>query len=161
MGKMAKEIAGSSIEGTVEMLKKAYGAELSAFHYFWFISQNIEGLGVLEANFFEERAKEELGHSKKVAFRLMQLETTPTDDPAQWEQDSGLGKLQPARHLTLRSALEKALEFERAVIKHYNDLANTSKDKDHATYNLVLELLDAELEDEQNIEDILAKLETQ
>ncbi len=161
MGKMAKEIAGSSIEGTVEMLKKAYGAELSAFHYFWFISQNIEGLGVLEANFFEERAKEELGHSKKIAFRLMQLETIPTDDPSQWEQDSGLGKLQPARYLTLRSALEKALEFERAVIKHYNDLANTSKDKDHATYNLALELLDAELEDEQNIEDILAKLEIQ
>ena len=66
--------------------------------------------------------------------------------------------LQPSRYLTLRSALEKALEFERAVIKHYNDLANNVKDKDHATYHLALELLDAELEDEQNIEDILAKL---
>ncbi|MGD9534546.1 MAG: ferritin-like domain-containing protein [Candidatus Nitrosocosmicus sp.] len=103
------------------MLKKAYEAKLSAFHYFWYVSQNIEGLGVLEAEFFEERAKEELGHAKKVAFRLMQLETQPTDGPAQWEQDSGLGKLQPSRYLTLRSALEKALEFEREVIKHHND----------------------------------------
>ena len=33
------------------------------------------------------------------------------------------------------------------------------KENDHGTYRLVLELLDAELEDEQNIEDILAKLE--
>ena len=156
---MAKEIAGPGVEGTVQMLKKAYGAELSAFHYFWYVSQNIEGLGVLEAEFFEERAKEELGHAKKVAFRLMQLESQPTDEPSQWEQDSGLGKLQPSRYLTLRSALEKALEFEREVIKHYNDLANSTNGKDHGTYQLALELLDAELEDEQNIEDILKKLE--
>ena len=156
---MAKEIAGSGVEGSVQMLKKAYGAELSAFHYFWYVSQNIEGLGVLEAEFFEERAKEELGHAKKVAFRLMQLEAQPTDEPSQWEQDSGLGKLQPSRYLTLRSALEKALEFEREVIKHYNDLANSANGKDHGTYRLSLELLDAELEDEQNIEDILKKLE--
>jgi bacterioferritin len=59
----------------------------------------------------------------------------------------------------LRSSLEKALEFERVIIKLYNDLANSTKDKDNASYNLALDLLDAELEDEQNIEDILAKLE--
>jgi bacterioferritin len=141
------------------MLKKAYGVELSTFHYFWYIAQNIEGLGVLESNFFEERANEEIGHAKKVAFRLTQLEETPTDDPAQWEQDSGMGKLEPSRFLSLRSALERALEFERSAIGLYNDLANSSKDKDHGTYELALELLNNELEDEQNLEDILAKLE--
>lgn len=159
MGKMGKEIAGSSVEGTIQMLKTAYAGELSAFHYFWYVSQNIEGLGVLEQKFFEERADEELGHAKKVSVRLMQLGTNAKDDPALWEQESGLGKLQPSRYLTLRSALEKALEFERSVIKLYNDLANNVKDKDHGTYHLVLDLLDAELEDEQTIEDILAKLE--
>jgi bacterioferritin len=100
-----------------------------------------------------------LGHAKKVSVRLMQLGTNAKDDPALWEQESGLGKLQPSRYLTLRSALEKALEFERSVIKLYNDLANNVKDKDHGTYHLALDLLDAELEDEQTIEDILAKLE--
>jgi len=156
---MGKEIAGSGVEGTIEMLKTAYAGELSAFHYFWYISQNIEGLGVLEQKFFEERADEELGHAKKVSVRLMQLGTNAKDDPALWEQESGLGKLQPSRYLTLRSALEKALEFERSVIKLYNDLANNVKYKDHGTYHLALDLLDAELEDEQTIEDILAKLE--
>jgi bacterioferritin len=159
MGKKSKEIAGAGVDGTIAMLKKAYGGELSAFQYFWYTAQNIEGLGVLESKFFEQRADEELGHSKKVAFRLMQLGETPTDDPAQWEQDSGMGKLQPSRFLTLRSSLERALEFERLVIGLYNDLANNTKDKDHGTYQLALELLNAELEDEQNIEDILAKLE--
>jgi hypothetical protein len=82
----------------------------------------------------------------------MQFGETPTDDPAKWEQDSGMGKLQPSRFLSLRTALERALEFERLVIGLYND-------KDHGTYRFALELLNAELEDEQNIEDILAKLE--
>src|SRR5918999_3122879 len=141
MGKKSKEIAGAGVDGTIAMLKKAYGVELSTFHYFWYIAQNIEGLGVLESKFFEERASEELGHAKKVAFRLMQLEETPTDDPAQWEQDSGMGKLQPSRFLSLRSALERALDFERLVIGLYNDLANNTKDKDHGTYQLALELL--------------------
>jgi bacterioferritin len=84
------------------MLKKTYGAELSTFHYFWYITQNNEGLGVLEQKFFENRTSEELGHSKKVGFRLMQLETKPNDDPSQWEQDSGLGKLEPSRYTKLR-----------------------------------------------------------
>ena len=74
MGKKSKEIAGSGVDGTIEMLKKAYGGELSAFHYFWYIAQNIQGIGFLHAKFFEGKADEELGHAKKVAFRLMQLE---------------------------------------------------------------------------------------
>ena len=35
---------------------------------------------------------------RKLHYRLMQLGETPIDDPAQWEQDSGLGKLQPSRY---------------------------------------------------------------
>jgi bacterioferritin len=159
LGKKSLEIAGSGVEGTIEMLKKAYGGELSAFHYFWYIAQNIQGIGFLHSEFFEGKGNEELGHAKKVAFRLMQLEVDPIDDPAQWEQDSGLGKLQPSRYLTLRTAAEKALDFERQVIALYNDLANNTKDKDHGTYRLALELLDSELEDEQDLEDLLAKLE--
>ena len=65
------------------------------------------------------------------------------------------------RYLSLRSAIEKALDFERAAIGLYNDLANATKDKDHGTYQLALELLKDELDDEQTIEDILARLEFQ
>ena len=48
MGKKSKEIAGAGVDGTIAMLRKAYGGELSAFQYFWYIAQNVEGLGVLE-----------------------------------------------------------------------------------------------------------------
>ena len=71
---------------------------------------------------------------------MTQLKVTPNDDPGEWEQDSGLGELHPSKYLTLKSAFERALEFERIAVKSYNDLANTDKDKDH------------------DFEDILAKL---
>jgi bacterioferritin len=161
MGKKALELAGPGVDGTVAMLHKAYAFEMSTFHYFQYVANNIEGLGVLHQGFFEERAKEELGHAKEVNERLMELGTNPTDDPARWEQESGVRRLEPSRYLSLRSAIEKALEFERAAIGLYNDLANATKDKDHGTYQLALGLLKDELEDEQTMEDILARLEIQ
>src|SRR3712207_6928666 len=45
------------------------------------------------------------------------------------------------------------------LFRSYNDLANATKDRDHGTYQLALKLLTDELEDEQTIEDILARLE--
>jgi bacterioferritin len=161
MGKKSLEIAGAGVDGTIGMLHKAYAFEMSTFHYFQYIANNIEGLGVLHQGFFEERAKEELGHAAEVNERLMELGTSPTDDPTKWEQESGVGRLEPKRYLSLRSGIEKALEFERAAIGFYNDLANATKDKDHGTYDLALKLLKDELEDEQTMEDILAKLEIQ
>jgi bacterioferritin len=161
MGKKSLEIAGPGVDGTIAMLHKAYAFEMSTFHYFQYIANNIEGLGVLHQDFFEERAKEELGHAAEVNERLMELGTNSTDDPARWEQESGIGRLEPKRYLSLRSAIEKALEFERMAIGFYNDLANATKDKDHGTYDLALKLLKDELKDEQTMEDILAKLEIQ
>jgi bacterioferritin len=161
MGKKSLELAGPGVDGTIAMLHKAYAFEMSTFHYFQYVANNIEGLGVLHQGFFEERAKEELGHAKGVNERLMELGTNSTDDPARWEQESGIGRLEPSRYLSLRSAIEKALEFERAAIGLYNDLANATKDKDHGTYQLALGLLKDELEDEQTMEDILAGLEIQ
>jgi bacterioferritin len=161
MGKKSLELAGPGVDGTIAMLHKAYAFEMSTFHYFQYVANNIEGLGVLHQGFFEERAKEELGHAKEVNERLMELGTNSTDDPARWEPESGIGRLEPRRYLSLRSAIEKALEFERAAIGLYNDLANATKDKDHGTYQLALGLLKDELEDEQTMEDILARLEFQ
>jgi bacterioferritin len=159
MGKKSLEIAGPGVDGTIAMLHKAYTFEMSTFHYFQYVANNIEGLGVLHEDFFEERAKEELGRAEKVNERLMELGTNPTDDPARWEQESGVGRLQPKRHLSLRSAIEKALEFERAAIGLYDDLSNATNNKDHGTYELALDLLEDKLEDEETMENILARLE--
>lgn len=158
MGKKNIEIAGAT-EGTIQMLKKAYALEMSAFHYWFYIDQYAEGLGFLHSDFFSQSSNDELEHAKKVALRLDQLGDAAPDNPATWAEDSGLGKLEPAKHLTLKSALEHALEFERAAIDLYNELANSTRGTDNVTYHLALELVSDESKDEQDIEDILSKLE--
>jgi bacterioferritin len=159
MGKKSIEIAGPNVDKNIGALQRAYAFEMQTAHYFQYVANNIEGLGVLFEDFFGERAKEEQGHAVEINDRLMELGTNPTDDPGSWEKESGLGKTESKKFLSLRSALERALDFERFGIGLYNDLANTTKDKDHATYQLSLKLLTDELEDEQTIEDILARLE--
>jgi bacterioferritin len=159
MGKKSLEIAGPNIDKNIGMLHRAYALEMQTSHFFQYVANNIEGLGVLFEDFFGERAKEELGHAAEINDRLMELGTNPTDDPGSWEKEGGIGKTESKKYLSLRSALERALDFERFAIGLYNDLANATKDKDHATYQLALKLLTDELEDEQTIEDILSRLE--
>ena len=158
MGKKNIEIAGAS-DGTVAMLKKAYSLEMSAFHYWHYVDQYVEGIGVLHSDFFSESANDELEHAKKVAFRLDQLGSKATDNPQDWAEESGLGNLEPGKYLTLKSALEQALGFERYAIAHYNELASGTQSNDHVTYHLALDLLSDEAKDEQDIEDILGRLE--
>ena len=159
MGKKSIEIAGPNIEKTMATLHKAYAFEMATFHYNQYIAINIEGLGVLHSGFFEKNAGDELAHAKKISERLMELGTNPTDDPAKWEKESGTGKLEPKKYLSLKSALVKSLEFERQAIDMYNELANSTRESDNGTYELALDLLKEELEDEQTLEDILARLE--
>ncbi len=159
MGKKSIEIAGPTVDKNTGMLHRAYAFEMQTAHFFQYIANNIEGLGVLFEDFFEERAKEEQGHAGQINDRLTQLGANPTDDPGQWAAESGVGKTESRNYLSLRSALERSLELERFAIGLYNDLAKATKDSDHGTYQLALKLLTDELEDEQTIEDILTKLE--
>jgi bacterioferritin len=159
MGKKSLEIAGANVDKNIGMLHRAYAFEMQTSHFFQYIANNIEGMGVLFEDFFGDHAKEELGHAVEINDRLMELGTNPTDDPTSWEKEGGIGKTEPKKYLSLRSGLERALEFERFAIGLYNDLANSTKDKDHATYQLALKLLNDELKDEQTIEDILSRLE--
>jgi bacterioferritin len=159
MGKKSLEIAGPTVDKNIGMLHRAYSFEMQTSLFLQYIANNIEGIGVLFQSFFADRAKEEQGHAVEINNRLMELGTNPTDDPAAWATESGVGKTESSKYLSLRSALERSLELERFGIGLYNDLANATKDKDHGTYDLALKLLNDELKDEQTIEDILARLE--
>lgn len=159
MGKKSLEIAGPNVDKNTGMLHRAYAFEMQTSHFFQYIANNIEGLGVLFEDFFGERAKEEQGHAAQLNDRLTQLGANPTDDPAEWAAESGIGKVESRKYLSLRSSLEKSLELERFAIGLYNDLAKATKDNDHGTYQLALKLLTDELDDEQTIEDILTRLE--
>ena len=52
MGKKSLEMTGAGVDGTVAMLNKAYAFEMSTFHYFQYVANNVEGLGVTTRELF-------------------------------------------------------------------------------------------------------------
>jgi bacterioferritin len=158
MGKKSLEIAGPNIDKNIGMLQRAYVLEMQTSHYSQYIANNIEGLAGPFEDFFGERARGEQGNAVELNDKLTKFGTNPTDDPAMWAAESGIGKTEAKKYLSLRRALERSLELERPANGLYNEAANASKDKDHGSYRLALESLKDELKDGQTIADILARL---
>ncbi|RMF30512.1 MAG: hypothetical protein D6752_03925 [Candidatus Nitrosothermus koennekii] len=160
MGRSGIEIVGSAKDEIVNMLKQAYADEMLAFHYYWYTSIFMQGLGfVTITNKFKEGAMEELKHAELLADRLNQLGEMTFSNPAEWVKNSHFADVDPSEHLTLKSAVEKAIEIEGKAIKHYNELVKKSKDVDFVTFELATDILADEVKEEQDFEDILTKLE--
>ncbi len=47
MGKKCLEIAGPNVDKNIGVLHRAYAFEMQRSHYFQYVANNIEGLGVL------------------------------------------------------------------------------------------------------------------
>lgn len=161
MGKTEKKLLGKNAAVIIETLKKAYSDEMRIFHYFWYVGINMEGIGLVTyAQQLKTQAIGELGHAELLADRLAELGDRAPSNPAEWERLSTIGPLDPAKHLTLRSALERALEFEGKAVENYNALAKKALELgDYVTYNLAATILSDEVKDEQHTEDVLKSLE--
>lgn len=161
MGRTEKKLLGQNAGVIVEILKKAYCDELRIFHYFWYVGINMEGIGLVTyATTLKTQATAELGHAQLVAERISELGEKAPSDPSDWKQYSTIGPLDPAKHLTLRAALERALEFEGKAVENYNNLAKKALELgDFVTYNLATTILSDEVKDEQHTEDVLNSLE--
>ena len=161
MGRTEKKLLGKNAPVIVEILKKAYCDEMRIFHYFWYVGINMEGIGLVTyAAALKTQATGELTHAELLADRISELGDIAPSDPTEWKQYSTIGPLDPAQHLTLRAALERALEFEGKAVENYNALAKKALELgDFVTYNLASTVLGDEVEDEQHTEDVLKSLE--
>ncbi|MEW5840614.1 ferritin-like domain-containing protein [Nitrososphaera sp.] len=161
MGKTEKRLLGKNAQVIVDILKKAYSDEMRIFHYFWYVGINMEGIGLVTyAQALKTQATGELMHGELLANRIAELGSRAPSDPSEWEKLSTIGPLDPAKHLTLRSALERALEFEGKAVENYNALAKKALELgDFVTYNLATTILADEVKDEQHTEDVLSSLE--
>jgi bacterioferritin len=161
MGRTEKKLLGKNAAAIIEVLKKAYCDEMRIFHYFWYVGINMEGIGLVTyAAALKTQATGELAHAELLADRLSELGDIAPSDPAEWAKYSTIGPLDPAKHLTLRAALERALEFEGKAVENYNGLAKTALELgDFVTYNMATTILADEVKDEQHTEDVLKSLE--
>lgn len=161
MGRTEKKILGKNAAKIIAFLKKAYCDEMRIFHYFWYVGINMEGIGLVTyAAALKTQATGELTHAQLLADRISELGDKAPSSPADWEKYSTIGPLDPAKHLTLRGALERAMEFEGRAVENYNSLAKQALALgDYVTYNLAAAILSDEVKDEQHTEDILKALE--
>ena len=160
MGKKGKEIVGSAINDIIGMLKRAYADEMVAFHFYWYTSIYMQGLGFATlATTFKNSAMGELKHAEALADRLNQLGAAAFSDPAEWVKNSTIGSVDPEQYLTMKSAVQKAMEIAGKVVEHYNNIINKVKDTDYVTFEIVGDILSEEVKEEQDLEDILTKLE--
>jgi bacterioferritin len=161
MGRMEKKILGENIPMIVKLLKKAYCDEMQIFHFLWYVSLNMEGIGlVIYATSLKTQATEELKHAELLSNRISELGEKAPSNTSEWTALSNIGPLDPIQHLTLRSALEKTLEFEGRAVENYNNIVKKASEiDDFVTRNLATTILADEVKDEQHIEDVLNVLE--
>ena len=161
MGRTEKRLLGKNAAKIIKILKSAYCDELRIFHYFWYVGINMEGIGLVTyAAALKTQAAGELMHGELLANRISELGDKAPSNPEDWAKYSSIGSLDPAKHLTLRAALERAMHFEGKAVENYNHLAkNALALGDYVTYNLATTILADEVKDEQHTEDVLKSLE--
>jgi bacterioferritin len=161
MGRTEKKILGEDAPRIANLLKKAYCDEMQVFHFLWYVSINMEGIGLITyASSLKTQATGELMHAELLSNRISELGEKAPSNPSEWKTLSNLGDLDPMQHLTLRSALEKILEFEGKAVENYNNIVKKASEiDDFVTRNLATTVLADEVKDEQHTEDVLKALE--
>ena len=144
-------------EEIIKMLNQALASEGLAAYRYLFLAQWVTGHGAHEAaEIFTLMAAEEQAHVAKFLGRIVQLGGTPLLSPSDWEKHTDIKyKAPPKDPSRLKDILEDSIEAERAAISFYQKLAELAQHNDHVTYNLVIQVLADEVQDEQKLETFL------
>ena len=160
MGTKAREIAGVDVPELLKMLNKAYADEWLAYYQYWVGAKVAVGRmrGII-AKELEEHAGEELEHATKLTERIITLGGTPLLTPQDLIKESECGYAAPSDPLT-KKLLEQNIKGEQCAIMTYKKILDYVSGKDPVTYHLVLDILEDEIEHEEDLEAMLADMQT-
>jgi bacterioferritin len=159
MGKKAVDIAKLDVEKLIQMLNEALSEEWLAYYQYWIGARMLEG--PMRSEIEPElllHATEELGHAELVVNRILQLGGIPVLNPAKWTEFAKCPYEEPIDPY-VEVILKQNLDGERCAIQRYEEIAEFTYGKDHATYQMATQILNDELEHEHDIEDFLADLD--
>ncbi len=159
MGKQAVAIANLDVEKLIQLLNEALAEEWLAYYQYWIGARMMEG--PMRSEVEPElllHATEELGHAELVVNRIIQLGGTPILNPEQWKSFAKCDYEEPGDPY-IEIILQQNLRGERCAIQRYQDLANFTDGKDHATYQMAISILNDELEHEHDLEDWITDIE--
>lgn len=158
MGKKAIDIANLDVEKLIGMLNAALAEEWLAYYQYWIGARMLTG--PMRSEVEPElllHATEELGHAELVVNRIIQLGGTPLLSPAEWMEKAKCAYEAPTDPY-IEEILKQNLNGERCAISRYEEIAEFTNGKDHATYQMAVTILNDELEHEHDIEDFLADI---
>ncbi len=152
MGTKGREIVGMDVDELIKLLNKAYADEWLAYYQYWVGAKVMVGpmRGAAEAELVEH-ANDELKHANMLADRIIQLGGTPILKPEDWYTHTNCGYEAP-EDTSVGTILDQNIKGEQCAIEVYQKLADTVKDKDYITYNMVLEIQTDEIEHEDDLQ---------
>ena len=153
MGKEAIKILSVDRDELLKMLNAALAEEWLAYYQYWIGARLMEG--PMRAEIEPElllHATQELNHAVLLVNRIIQLEGTTILNP------NDLSKLAHCQYEEpkdpyIEVILDQNLKGERCAIERYEQIANFTSGKDHATYQMAVQILNEELEHEHDIQD--------
>jgi len=145
-------IKGIEINDVIAMLNKAYADEWLAYYQYFIEAKVIKGI-MKDAAIAEldQHAGDELRHANMIADRILQLGGTPLLNPKEWFAHTNCGYEEP-KDFDVVSILEDSIKGEQCAISTYANIADTVKDKDIITYDLVSQILADEVEHEEDLQ---------
>lgn len=160
MGKVGREIVGESVEEIIRALNQAVGAEGNDAYRYRLLSLMAEGINAREvAEVFTQMAVDEWNHQQLFVTRILELGGRPLESPADWASNSYTGYMAPPKDSTdLRKMIEDSLVGERDAIRFYAAMVKKTADVDPVTRRIFEDALADEVRDEENLENLLAKL---
>ncbi|MDD2789941.1 MAG: ferritin-like domain-containing protein [Sulfurimonas sp.] len=145
-------IKGIEINEVINLLNRAYADEWLAYYQYFIESKVIKGLmkdaAIVELN---QHAADELRHATMIADRILQLGGTPLLHPQDWLTQTNCGYDAP-KDFDVVKILQDAIKGEQCAIRTYNDIAETTRNKDIVTYDLISSILADEVEHEEDLQ---------
>ena len=155
MGKQGIKISTVNVKELLKMLNAALSEEWLAYYQYWIGARVMEG--PMRSEVEPElllHADQELAHATLVVNRIIQLGGTPVIDPKDWSTVARCGYAAPSDPY-IEVILDQNLQGERCAIQRYQEIADFTNGKDHATYQMAVQILNEELEHENDLEDWL------
>ncbi len=145
-------IKGIEIDEVIRLLNRAYADEWLAYYQYFIEAKIIKGImkdaAIAELN---QHATDELRHANMIAGRILQLGGTPLLNPKDWFTHTNCGYEEP-KEFDVVAILNDSIKGEQCAISTYSKIAETVRDKDIVTYDIVSEILADEVEHEEDLQ---------
>jgi len=137
--------AGQQNARLAELLQRAYAAELETLNNYLTNSVWLDGLRAEEIKeALEEDLATELGHAKKLAQRMKQLNICPKGSMSVKPTQQTLQP--PSDSTDIIKVVRGVLDAERDAIGMYQDIIRECEQKDYVTQELAIDILTEEEE---------------